>query len=40
MANATSLDLYAHVSSAGLRDLAFHEFKRSTSTSDLHDTHL
>jgi hypothetical protein len=40
VADATSIDLYTHVSSDGLCDLAFNEFKGATGLSDLHDSHL
>jgi hypothetical protein len=40
VADATGVDLYTHVSDAGLRDLAFNEFKGATSVTDLHGTHL
>ena len=40
VADAASLDLYPHLSRAGLRDLSFNEFEGATGTSDLHDAHL
>jgi hypothetical protein len=39
VADATSLDFYPHLSSAGLWDIAFNELKGATSVSYLHDSH-
>ena len=40
VADATSLDLYAHLASAGFRYLAFHEFQGAARASYLYDTHF
>jgi len=40
VADAAGFDFDAHLSSSGLRDFAFNEFKGAIRVSNLHDTHL